>query len=54
MRRACVTNIVHHPHARGPSDGSWNSTPLILAILIAALATALVTLAAMFGWSVDA
>jgi hypothetical protein len=54
VRRVCVTNIVTHPHAPGPNDGSWNSTPLLMAVLVAALAAAVVTLGAMFGWRVDA
>ncbi|MFI5013892.1 MAG: hypothetical protein ACHQAY_16250 [Hyphomicrobiales bacterium] len=54
MRRVCVTSIVNCPHSRSPNDGQWNSTGLIMAILVAALAAAMVTLGAMLGFTVGA
>ena len=53
MRRVCVTNIVAHTHERSPGDGSRSSTQFLMAILIAAVAAAMVTLGAMLGWRID-
>jgi len=53
VRRVCVTNIVAHTHERSPGDGSRSSTQFLMAILIAAVAAAMVTLGAMLGWRID-
>jgi hypothetical protein len=54
VRRLCVTYIVAQSLERSPREGSSTSTQFLMAFLVAALAAAIVTLGAMFGWRIDA
>jgi hypothetical protein len=54
VRRVCVTNIVSDPQGRATDGGHSSSTQFLMAVLIAALAAAAVTLGAMLGWHIDA
>jgi hypothetical protein len=54
VRRVCVTNIVSDPHGRETAGGNSSSTQFLMAVLVAALAAAAVTLGAMLGWRIDA